>query len=81
MPRKVREYAQGGAHRNTPAEVVNELIDVVNAFLADAKIKARLTADLGGGSSQRRYRSHRHVRMHNSGRFAAMQHISESGQT
>jgi tripartite-type tricarboxylate transporter receptor subunit TctC len=36
-----------GAPRNTPAQIIEKLNEVINAGLADPKLKARL-ADLGG---------------------------------
>ena len=36
-----------GAPKNTPSEIIEKLNKVINAALADPKIKARL-ADLGG---------------------------------
>ena len=47
-----------GAHKNTPAEIVEKLNKEINAGLADAKMKARL-AELGGTAfpgSRRRIR-------------------------
>ena len=36
-----------GAPKNTPSQIINKLNEVINAGLADPKIKARL-AELGG---------------------------------
>ena len=83
------ERAVGGA--NSQRAVVYA-VDFITEFQADHHISVPHTAcggacclgccvGMGVGPSQRRYRSHCHVRMPpNSDRFAAMQHISESGQ-